>query len=131
MSWIVDSSVWIEYFNRGTAPTADLLEEGIRRGDVVLGDLIICEVLQGFRSEHEAELAWKRMSTCPVLALGSPFLMQRAARNYRFLRRRGITVRSTIDCIIATFCIEHEFALLTLDRDFEPFAALLGLAFAE
>ena len=89
--------------------------------------LILCEVLQGFRSEAQAQLVERALSQYQLVALSSPDLAIKAAANYRLLRRRGITIRKTIDVIVGTFCIERGHALLHSDRDFEPMERYLGL----
>jgi predicted nucleic acid-binding protein len=91
-----------------------------------VGDLILCEVLQGFRSEAQAQLVERALGQYQIVALSNPELAIKAAANYRLLRRRGITIRKTI-VIIGTFCIERGHALLHSDRDFEPMERFLGL----
>lgn len=124
---LVDSSVWIDYF-RGT-PTAqtDFLDTVLGREPILIGDLILAEVLQGFASDHDFEQARTLLGTLEVLNLGGPVTAIQAARNFRTLRALGITVRKTIGTLIATSCIEHDHALLFSDRDFEPFVRHLGL----
>ena len=124
---LVDSSVWIDYF-RG-APTAEaerldlLLEDEL----VATGDLVLTEVLQGFAHERDFEQAKKLLTSLVVVQLGGQEIAISAARNHRLLRRRGVTVRKTIDTLIATWCIESDFALLYSDRDFDPFVRHLRL----
>jgi predicted nucleic acid-binding protein len=124
---VVDSSVWIDFFRgieaAGTVQLRDLLG---KRG-IITGDLIVAEVLQGFTHERDFQIARGIFSTMPVMALCGMEIAVRAAVNFRHLRTRGITVRKTIDTIIATWCIENGHALLASDRDFEPFFAHLGL----
>ena len=124
---LVDSSVWIDLLN-------DVVTEQVRRlrallptTPLLIGDLILCEVLQGFRIEAEAKLVERSLSRFEAVSLIDPELAVKAAANYRFLRRRGITVRKTIDVIIATYCIERGHSLLHSDRDFAPMERLLGL----
>lgn len=124
---LVDSSVWIDQFNQVLNPAVQRLHELIDKGPLLVGDLILCEVLQGFRSEAQAQLVERAMRRYEQVALSTPELAAIAAANYRFLRSRGITVRKTIDLIIGTFCIERGHALLHSDRDFEPMERLLGL----
>ena len=92
-----------------------------------MGDLILCDILQGFRTETEARFVERTLSRFEAVTLCSPELAVKAAANYRFLRTRGITIRKTIDVIIGTFCIERGHHLLHSDRDFEPMERLLGL----
>ena len=124
---LVDSSVWIDLLN-------DVVTEQVRRlrallptTPLLIGDLILCEVLQGFRIEAEAKLVERSLSRFEAVSLIDPELAVKAAVNYRFLRRRGITVRKTIDVIIATYCIQRGHSLLHSDRDFAPMERLLGL----
>lgn len=124
---LVDTSVWIDQFNQVTTTAARRLHEIIAEGPLLVGDLILCELLQGFRSEAQAKLVERALSQYEFTALCTPQLAVTAAANYRFLRSRGITIRKTIDVIIATFCIERGHALLHSDRDFEPMERLLGL----
>ena len=89
--------------------------------------MILCEVLQGFREEWKFERVASELRLLPILSLGGEDLAVASARNYRLLRSKGITIRKTIDCLIATFCIEHGHQLLHRDRDFDPFETHLGL----
>lgn len=125
---LVDSSVWIDYFRGVPSPEADRLDSLLGRELLVTGDLIVAEVLQGFQSELEFNKA-KRLMTgnFTVVSLVGPENAVQAARNYRILRANGVTVRKTIDTLIATYCIENNYALLFSDRDFNPFVAYLGL----
>jgi predicted nucleic acid-binding protein len=124
---LVDSSVWIDQFNQVLSPAVQRLHQLIAEGPLLVGDLILCEVLQGFRSEAQAQLVERALSQYEVVTLSSPPLAVKAATNYRFLRTRGITVRKTIDVIIGTFCVERGHYLLHSDPDFEPMERLLGL----
>lgn len=124
---LVDSSVWISHFNQALTRPVEYLRELIAVEPILVGDLMLCEILQGFRSEPAARLAERALRRFEIVSLCNPELAIKAAENYRFLRRRGITVRKTIDLIIGTFCIEHGHALLHSDRDFEPMERLLGL----
>jgi predicted nucleic acid-binding protein len=124
---LVDSSVWIDQFNQVPNPAVERLRALVTEGPLLVGDLILCEVLQGFRSEAQALLVERALSQYQIVALSSPELAVKAAANYRLLRRRGITIRKTIDVIIGTFCIERGHALLHSDRDFEPMERFLGL----
>ncbi len=124
---LVDSSVWIDQINQAATAQVRRLHELLPEAPLLIGDLILCEVLQGFRSEAEARLVQRSLSRFEIVSLCSPDLAVRAADNYRVLRRQGITIRKTIDLIIGTFCIERRHTLLHSDRDFEPMERLLGL----
>ena len=125
---LVDSSVWIELLRGAvTAPVARLRELIEQDDDPLVGDLILCEVLQGARDASMARRFEEALLEFPVVSLLDPKLAVVAAANYRFLRAHGITIRKTIDLIIGTFCIERGHALLHSDRDFEPMERLLGL----
>ncbi len=127
---LVDSSVWVDYFNGVRSRETDLLDSTLGIEPVAIGDLILTEVLQGFRSDSDYQTAKSLLLGLTVFDLLGQDLAIRAADNYRALRRRGVTVRKTVDCIIATFCIERGLPLLYTDRDFEPFAKSLGLVSA-
>jgi predicted nucleic acid-binding protein len=124
---LVDSSVWIDHFRNIESNPVRRLRGLIREEPLLIGDLILCEVLQGFNSEAEARLVQRSFSRFEAVALSDPDLAVIAAANYRLLRRQGITIRKTIDVIIGTFCIERGHALLHSDRDFEPMERFLGL----
>jgi len=125
--WIVDSSVWIDYFRGDLTSQTDLLHRALGRQELGIGDIILCEVLQGFPSQRDFVCARTALLQLPVFTLGGTDLALQCADNYRSLRRQGITVRKTIDCLIATFVIARGFALLHNDRDFAPFEQHLGL----
>ena len=124
---LVDSSVWIDYFRGITTPQADKLDTLLGTEPVATGDFILAEVLQGFVSDRDFNQAKKLMTSLMVVYLGGQNIAIRAAKNFRILRSRGITVRKTIDTVIATRCIESELSLLYSDRDFDPFVEHLGL----
>lgn len=126
---LVDSSVWIGLFRGDSNPQTKLMLSILQSGDeeLAIADIILLEVLQGFRSEKQAQTALQSIEGLPCFTLGGKSLAVLAASNYRQLRQKGITVRSTIDCLIATFCVENEFSLLHNDRDFAPFERHLGL----
>ena len=124
---LVDTSVWVDYFNgRATAHT-DRLDELLQREPVAIGDLILVEVLQGFRSDRDHARAREVLVELPVFPLLGLAGALGSADHYRTLRKRGITIRKTADVIIATFCIAEGHALLYADRDFDPFVEHLGL----
>lgn len=125
---LVDSSVWIDYFRGVLSPETDRLDSLLGQELLITGDLIVAEVLQGFQPESEFNTA-KRLMTgnLAVVSLVGPEIAVQAARNYRALRANCITVRKTIDTLIATYCIENGHSLLFSDRDFNPFVDYLGL----
>jgi predicted nucleic acid-binding protein len=122
---VVDSSVWIDYFNGRPTAEADALDRLAR--ELMVGDLIMTEVLQGFASESDFRTAERVFAAFEFRRLGGHEIALAAARNHRALRARGVTPRSTIDTIIATFCIAGGHDLLHCDRDFDPFERHLGL----
>ena len=124
---LVDSSVWIDFFNGRTTRQTDLLDGFLGEEEVLTGDLIYVEVLQGFRHEREFQRAKRALDALPFAILLGREVALASAMNYRALRRRAITVRRTIDVIIATFCIRHGHVLLHGDQDFEPMREHLGL----
>lgn len=124
---LVDSSVWIDYFNGTATPQTDRLDAVLGIELVVIGDLILTEVLQGFGSDRAFNQAKKLLTALDVIELGGAAMAIQAARHFRTLRARGVTVRKTIDTLIATRCIRSRYRLLYSDRDFDPFVAHLGL----
>jgi predicted nucleic acid-binding protein len=124
---LVDTSVWIDYFRGVGTPEADKLDTILGVEQVVIGDLILTEVLQGFISEREFNQGRKLLGSLPLIPLVGKDVALQAARNFRKLRGLGITIRKTIDTLIATSCIEKELSLLYSDRDFDPFVQHLGL----
>jgi predicted nucleic acid-binding protein len=124
---LVDSSVWIGYFNGNATPATDRLDGLLGREELAVGDLILTEVLQGFADDREFSTARRMLVSFDIVQLGGREIALQAARNYRALRKAGITVRKTIDTLIATRCIESGYQLLHDDRDFDPFAKHLGL----
>lgn len=124
---LVDSSVWIDYF-RGTAtPQAEKLESLLGTELIATGDLILTEVLQGFVSDRDFDQAKKLLTSLVVVNLAGQAIAIQAAKNFRALRALGVSVRKTIDTVIATRCIESALPLLYSDRDFDPFVEHLGL----
>jgi predicted nucleic acid-binding protein len=124
---IVDSTVWIDFLAARESPETLFVKKEFAGRRIGLADLILCEVLQGLRDEASFERIRLLLTMLPVLDTGGAELAVASARNYRLLRAKGFTVRKTIDCLIATFCIERGHALLHSDRDFDPFEAHLGL----
>lgn len=124
---VADSGVWIDFINGiSTAKTARL-RDALETEPVLMGDLILCEILRGARSERDAAQIEARLAALEFRAMGGRRIAVQAARNYRNLRGRGITVRKLTDLLIATFCIMHGHRLLHADRDYDPLAAHLGL----
>jgi predicted nucleic acid-binding protein len=124
---LVDSGVWIDYFRGLSSAETDRLDDLLGRTPVAIGDIILTEVLQGFTNERDFNRAMRLLGTLECIVLSRPGSAIQAARNFRLLRAKGITVRKTIDTIIATRCIEDKIALLFSDRDFWPFVDHLGL----
>lgn len=124
---LVDSSVWIDYFNGVETPETDLLDGLLGREPVAVGDLVLAEVLQGFRDDADYRAAKQLLASLPVFDLLGASRAIKVAENYRALRKLGVTVRKTADAVIATFCIEQRMPLLSSDRDFAPFVEHLGL----
>jgi hypothetical protein len=124
---LVDSSVWIDYFNGTIAPHTEKLDALLGSEPLAIGDLILTEVLQGFDDERDFELARKLLTSLTVVDLAGQEIAIQAARNFRTLRQLGVTVRKTIDSVVATRCIESDYDLLHNDRDFDPFVKHLGL----
>lgn len=124
---LVDSSVWIDYF-RGTAtPQVEMLDRMLGEVPLAVGDIILTEVLQGFTSDRDFNRARQLLATFDVIEIAGTDIAIPAAHNFRRLRALGITVRKTIDTLIATRCIESGHSLLYSDRDFDPFVEHLGL----
>ena len=124
---LVDSSVWIDYFNGTITAQTERLDSLLGLEPLAIGDLILTEVLQGFHNERDFNDARRMLIALRVVELGGQEIVIQAAKNFRTLRRMGVTVRKTIDTVIATRCIESEYDLLHNDRDFDPFAKQLGL----
>ena len=125
---IVDTTVWIDYFRDIRSPETDWLHVELDRQRLGLTDIILCEVLQGVRDESSATAVERQLLKLEVFEAGGTELVSAAAKNYRILRGRGHTVRKTIDCLIATFCLRERHSLLHRDRDFDPFERVLGLS---
>lgn len=124
---LVDSTVWVDYFNGQHNPETDWLDAQLDQQRLGLTTIILCEVLQGVRDERSATHVEKELLGLEVFETTSVALAVEAARNYRTLRSHGKTVRKTIDVLIATFCLQEGHSLLHRDRDFDPFEELLGL----
>lgn len=123
----VDSSVWIDYFRGLHSAETDRLDRLLGEEELVTGDVVLAEVLQGFVSDADFRTALRLFETLTVVEVGGRDAAIEAARNFRRLRAKGVTVRKTIDTLIASWCIRNGAALLSADRDFAPFIAHLGL----
>ena len=126
---VVDSSVWIDFFNGAASPARATLRRLLGDGDteIVVPDLVLFEVLRGFRHERDYLQAESLMLTLTVESTGGKALALKAAQHYRSLRAAGITVRSAVDVLVAAFCIDRGYSLLHADRDFDAFEASRGL----
>ena len=124
---LVDSSVWIDYFRGMQNSQTDRLDGLLGNQPIATGDLVLAEVLQGFGSVQDFNQGKKLLTSLPIIELVGRDIAIQAANNFRTLRSLGITVRKTIDTLIATSCIEKGLALLYSDKDFDPFVEHLGL----
>ena len=124
---LVDSSVWIDYFNGRKTAKTDWLDTALGNKPITIGDLILAEVLQGFENDNDFKTAKKLLLSFPCFEMVGQEIAIKSAQNYRFLRKNGVTVRKTIDVIIGTFCIHSQISLLHDDRDFDPMEKLLKL----
>jgi predicted nucleic acid-binding protein len=124
---VVDSSVWIDFLNGRRTPHVERLRAILGADEIIVGDLMLCELLQGLESERAArdvEALLRRFEIAPMVGEATAVA---AARNFRSLHRRGITIRKTIDMLIGTWCIENRMPLLHNDSDFRPMVRHLGL----
>lgn len=124
---IVDTTVWVDYLNGISTPEVEWFDRESERQRLGLLDLTVCEVLQGVSTDAAAARVLRTLRRFEIFDTGGIDLAEAAARNYRVLRARGRSVRKTIDCLIATFCLEHSHALIHCDRDFDAFEDVLGL----
>ena len=126
---LVDSSVWIDFFNGRDVAAVSRLSDLLEDGSAPLGmaDLVLFEVLRGFREEQDFHAARRTLAALPAVQIGGEDEALRAAQHYRALRAQGYTVRSPIDVLLASYCIEHDHALLHSDRDFDVLESLRGL----
>ena len=124
---LVDTSVWIDYFKGLDTQETNLLDLALGKNDVAIGDLILLEILQGFRADKDYKTAKEHLLALHQFNMLTTDLALIAAENYRELRKHGITIRKSADVIIATFCIENQLPLLFADRDFIPFTQHLAL----
>lgn len=125
---VVDTSVWIDYFNGVASPHTDLLDQLLSRERLVIGDIILTEVLQGFRRDTDFRQAQALLDTLEFRPMLGREIALLSAKNYRKLRRAGVTVRKTIDVIIGSFCVQNRHRLLHTDRDFDQIEKHLGLS---
>ena len=124
---LVDSSVFIDYFNGINNWHTDELNALLGNELVITGDYILAEILQGFRNDKDYKIAKEIMQSFPCFNICNEQLAIKSADNFRYLRRKGITIRKTVDLIIGTFCIENDIELLHNDRDYEPMGQYLNL----
>lgn len=127
---VVDTSVWIDFLNGVPTPEVERFKRMLGTGAVLLGDLVLCEIMQGLRDERRTASVGKTLEVFRVVPMVGPTIARKAAANYRLLRGRGVAVRKTIDLLIGTFCVENGHRLLHDDRDFRPMADHLGLELA-
>lgn len=125
--FVADSSVWIAFFNGIHSPESDSLDSALGKELVMVGDIMLTEVLQGFRRDRDYRIAKRLLLSLEVAIMLDTSIALKSAENFRRLRRKGATVRKTTDCIIATWCIENTIPLLHSDKDFLPFQEHLGL----
>lgn len=124
---IVDTTVWTDYLNGIQTPQTDWLDAEVERQRLGLTELILCEILQGVENDEQATETQRELLKFEVMSMSGIDLAVAAAQNYRHLRAKGRTVRKTVDCLIATFCLANGHTLLHNDRDFDPFEEILGL----
>ena len=124
---LVDSSVWVDFFNGKKTRQTDWLDSSLGNTPLIMGDLILTEVLQGFQKDKDFRIARDLLLEMPFMPMGGRNLALQSALNYRTLRKKGATVHKTIDIMIGTFCIHYQLPLLHDDRDFDPMVKFLGL----
>jgi predicted nucleic acid-binding protein len=124
---VVDASVWVDYFNGAATAEVEALDAMLGEARVIVGDITLMEVLSGFRRDRDFREASELLDACEYRSMVGRDVALRAATNYRALRKRGVTVRKTIDVLIGTYCIAHSLPLLHRDRDFDPLEEHLGL----
>lgn len=124
---VVDTSVWIDYFNDISTKETEAFNDMLGSQEILMGDLILTEILQGFQRDSHFEAARKLLQAFPIVPMVGPSLALKSAQHYRTLRKRGVTIRKTLDVMIGTFCIAQDLALLYADRDFDPMVRYLGL----
>lgn len=124
---VVDSSVFIDYLNGRSTPAADRLTASLDHDSVLLGDVVLCEILKGARTEAQARMLALKLREFELVRMVDKGVVIAAAANYRSLRAKGYTIRNTIDLIIGAYCILNHHTLLHADRDFDPMETILGL----
>ncbi len=124
MPVMIDTSVWIDFLRGYATPQVARLKALLGEEDLLIGDLILAEILQGVQNDRDVLRVEAAFAPYPVVPLVGEAIARQSARHYRRLRKQGITVRKTIDCLIATWCIMHHVPLLHADRDFAPFVTL-------
>jgi predicted nucleic acid-binding protein len=124
---LADTSIWIDFINGKITPETNILDKALADGNVIIGDLILLEVLQGIRNDNEYKKTLKALETLDSFELFGKTMVLDCAENFRKLRKKGQTIRKTADLIIATFCIKNKIPLLYSDRGFIPFSEYLGL----
>ncbi len=124
---VVDSSIWIDYFNGAVSKKTDWLDEALGIEPIIMGDIILAEVLQGFQNDKDFRTAKKLLLEFPFMDMIGQELAVKSAMNYRALRQKGITIRKRIDVMIGIFCIHNNFTLLHNDKDFDPLEKHLKL----
>ncbi len=124
---VVDTSIWIDYFNGNINSKTDWLDDALGVEPIIMGDIILAEVLQGFQNEKDFKTAKKLLLEIPFMDMIGQELAIKSALNYRYLRKKGITIRKSIDVMIGTFCIHHNFFLFHNDKDFDPLEKQLKL----
>jgi len=124
---VVDTTVWIDFLSGRNTPHVQRLHALLGTTEIIVGDLMLCEILQGLVSDDAASDVERLLRQFDIVSMAGEAIAVAAARNYRLLRARGITIRKTIDLLIGTWCIENRRALLHNDRDFHPMARHLGL----
>lgn len=124
---LVDTSIWIDYFNGTDSPKTEWLDRALGIEPIIVGDVILAEILQGFRQDHAFNTAKKMLLLFPIVELVGKEIAIKSAANYRMLRKKGVTVRKTIDVVIGTYCIETKTRLLHNDSDFHPLETYLAM----
>ena len=124
---VVDTAAWIDCINSVSVPQAELLDERLGKRVLAVGDMILAELLQGFATEQDAKRALRLLESLAFLEMAGRDVAIQSAANYRRLRRRGVTVRKTMDMLIGTYCLMHDHEILHNDRDFDVLARHLGL----
>jgi predicted nucleic acid-binding protein len=128
---LVDSSVWIDYFNGLKTARTDRLDSALGDTPIIMGDLILTEVLQGFQDDKDFKIARRLLLSLPFMPMLGQELALESALNYRSLRKKGVSIRKTIDIMIGTFCLHYDLPLLYADRDFDPMVKFLKLKAVE